>query len=366
MSFRSLQVLAAALVVTAPAAVLPAAALAKGVTVYAGPPSFAALHAVNAQADALAFYPKQATVHVGETVTWQFHGFHTATFPGTMTPYPFVVPLGTSAQPATNDAAGKPFWWGGKAPVLSISPMSVQPQGGGAISSAADVRSSGLLRILTAGPTSQPPAPYTLTFTKPGLYRYLCAVHPGMKGVIRVLPKKKAKAPSPAAQTAKELRQTVTDLTALNAELPPNSLEVFVGAGKNASGAEIAAFFPKSLTVPVGSTVTFQNNDETDIHTVTFGPADLRTQIEKSFAAPQGMDVLINPLGAFASEPPGAPLTYDGTNHGNGYFGSGILQPPGAPAAAGPSAFAVTFTKPGTYDYECVIHAGMDGTIVVK
>jgi plastocyanin len=28
--------------------------------------------------------------------------------------------------------------------------------------------------------------------------------------------------------------------------------------------------------------------------------------------------------------------------------------------------FQVTFTKPGTYHYECVVHTNMDGTIVVR
>jgi plastocyanin len=39
--------------------------------------------------------------------------------------------------------------------------------------------------------------------------------------------------------------------------------------------------------------------------------------------------------------------------------------PGGAPAAEGPQTFKVKFTTPGTYNYECVIHANMDGTIVV-
>jgi plastocyanin len=30
-------------------------------------------------------------------------------------------------------------------------------------------------------------APFTLTFTKPGVYKYYCLIHPGMAGTITVL-----------------------------------------------------------------------------------------------------------------------------------------------------------------------------------
>ncbi|MGI8556769.1 MAG: cupredoxin domain-containing protein [Solirubrobacteraceae bacterium] len=36
------------------------------------------------------------------------------------------------------------------------------------------------------------------------------------------------------------------------------------------------------------------------------------------------------------------------------------------PHTPAPASTAIRFTKPGTYRYECVIHQGMDGTIVVS
>jgi plastocyanin len=239
------------------------------------------------------------------------------------------------------------------------------PQGGATISSPAQVRSSGLVRILSAKPKAAP-APFTLTFTKPGIYHYLCAVHPGMRGVVVVLPSAKhvPSAASEATAAKRAVARAIADQRRLAKTKPSVPLQVFAGAGDR-TGAEVTAFFPSQLSVKVGDTVDFVNHDQTDIHTVTFGPDPFRSMIEKGFVSPQGKQVLLNPLGALPSDPPG-PLQYDGSNHGNGYLNSGILQPKGAPASLGPNAFSVTFTKAGVYHFECVVHAKMDGTIVVK
>jgi len=83
---------------------------------------------------------------------------------------------------------------------------------------------------------------------------------------------------------------------------------------KTAPAISIAsfAFQPTTLTVHVGDTVAFVNNDG-ETHTAT------------------AMD---------------------------GAFDSGRLDPKGT--------FSYTFTKPGTYSYQCRIHTSMKGTIVVK
>ena len=343
-----------------------AAAPAGGVVVYAGPNLASPPAGLTHQADALGFYPKVATIHVGETVTWQFRGFHTVTFAGPKRPYPFLGPAG-GKQPTVKDAAGQPFWWSGKAPILGVSPLSILPQGGAAITSPGEIRSSGLLRIFQST-QKRPPAPYLLTFTKAGTYHYQCAVHTAMRGIVRVLP---ATSTTPSAATQAqvgtvELKKTVADARRLDRIKPAAKLRVSVGAGDKATGAEIAKFFPGTLSVNTGDTVTFANNDQTDAHTVTFGPAKLRSAIEKDFVAPHGKRILVDPLGGFSSEPPGSPtVSYDGTIHGNGYLNAGVLSPKGSPANAGPQSFRVTFSKPGTYHYECVIHSHMDGTIVV-
>ncbi len=75
------------------------------------------------------------------------------------------------------------------------------------------------------------------------------------------------------------------------------------------------AFNPQTITVPVGTTVTWTNLDGA-AHTVS------------STSAPEGKG-----------------------------FDSGLLNQEGS--------FPLTFTVPGTYEYQCNIHPFMKGTIVV-
>lgn len=77
------------------------------------------------------------------------------------------------------------------------------------------------------------------------------------------------------------------------------------------------AFDPQEITVPVGTTVVWRNEDAF-AHTVTSGTRG-------------------DPTGLFDS--------------GN---------------VAGGGSFEFTFEEPGTYEYFCRIHPGMDGTIIVE
>jgi plastocyanin len=296
-------------------------------------------------------------------VTFQFDGFHTATFSGGRSPAPLFVPAGNLKQPQATDAAGNSMWWVGKAPVLGINPAAVPQIGGATISSPSQVRSSGVGRILASG--NHQPKPYTLTFLKPGVYHFYCVIHPGMTGVIHVL-SKTATAPS-AAANAKAVQQqaahVISSLRSIQSAKPTEKLTMWVGNG-TFDGANITAFFPKRLVVNTGDTVKFLMHDISDPHTVTFGPDPYTGQIEKTFIGPKGT---LNPFGGFPSEPPGppSPVPYDGSNHGNGYINSGVLNPY-ASKQQGPHLFRVTFTKPGVYHLECVIHQNMDATIIVR
>jgi plastocyanin len=58
-------------------------------------------------------------------------------------------------------------------------------------------------------------------------------------------------------------------------------------------------------------------------------------------------------------------VSFDGSNHGNGYFNTGVLD--ADDKSPFPSKDQVTFTKAGTYTYYCAVHGNdMSGEIVVQ
>ena len=74
---------------------------------------------------------------------------------------------------------------------------------------------------------------------------------------------------------------------------------------------------------------------------------------------------VFEPFVTFRSEAPGTPISLDGTNHGNGYVNTGVLD--ANPTTPFPKSERVTFTKPGTYAYYCAVHGNdMKGEIVVQ
>jgi plastocyanin len=174
--------------------------------------------------------------------------------------------------------------------------------------------------------------------------------------------------PTPAQAQAiarAQLRAALRLARRLERVTPPR---LTVLAGHDAGPVAWMRFFPQRLRIRLGQTVTFRIDSNHDAHTITLGPDAYTGAIERTLIEPQptpsGPPALVfNPLGAYPSEPPGAPLTYTGANHGNGFLGSGTLDTD--PQTPSPDSVRITFTKPGTYHYECVIHPDMDGTITV-
>jgi len=121
---------------------------------------------------------------------------------------------------------------------------------------------------------------------------------------------------------------------------------VTIRAGMNDpdhSQIAVLQFMPARATVSVGQAVRWSWADTREPHTVTFFPPG------QSAPAP-GSDPTL-----FAPSPPKGP--YDGTTLVN----SGLV--PQGPVAVPP--FEMTFAKPGTFNYTCVIHPQMVGSVVV-
>jgi plastocyanin len=95
-----------------------------------------------------------------------------------------------------------------------------------------------------------------------------------------------------------------------------------------------------SLTIPVGTTITWTNDSNNVPHTVTFPAVGQQP-----------------PAGSPDQVPPSGGSTYDGTTLTN----SGVI-PPG-------KSYSLTFTAAGTFTYYCLFHdgpTGMMGTITVQ
>jgi plastocyanin len=307
-------------------------------------------------ADLDGFYPRNAVVREGDTLTFRFGGFHTAVFParGKKPPEP-VRPIG-QPTPVTNDPAGAPYWFTGL-PVLGLNPAAFGPIGGKVVNGTKTVGSG----VPAGNPAT---ARFTVKFPKRGVYNVFCALHPNMRGKVTVLPKNRTP-PSGAVQKRAAAAQLKADRASLRRvidlarEATANSATVLIGPGT--ARTEVFTFFPAKRTVPKGTEVTFRMGGREEIHTVTFGPtAFLDALSEKTFEGPPTEPVASE--GAYPSDPPGAVVSLSPTTHGNGFLNSGVLTDPGIP---GPKAFKVKFDTLGTYDFRCMVHPFMRGTITV-
>ncbi len=132
---------------------------------------------------------------------------------------------------------------------------------------------------------------------------------------------------------------------------------VVTGTDIEADVISINAFLPSSLTIHAGDTVTWTAPGITP-HTVSF----LAGQPAPPLIGPgPGAGELAFGAGFFPipEGPRLARASFDGTRP----LSTGeILTPPGD---ASPT-FQVTFTTPGVFDYRCLIHPGMSGTVEVS
>jgi plastocyanin len=264
----------------------------------------------------LAFTPKYVDISVGDTVAFKDNDQlepHTVTF-GAMSVLKTMANGFISPVPQKNGP-----------PVLAIDPKGITPTIGHTYDGTG-IANSGILPYGTT---------WSLQFTKPGTYHYICLVHgASMAGVVTVHPLQQG---GPWIVQAGDGQAGASDTT-------------------NTTTND--SFYPRHLTVKVGDTVEWIGG----FHTITFGPEAMRTALEKALFIPipggTGAPKLqFNPRVAFAS----GGATYDGS----GFVNSGILAFAVAPGSKAPPSFKLKFTKAGTYTYDCLIHPGMDGTITV-
>jgi plastocyanin len=305
------------------------------------------------QPDINAFFNKKTTINVGDTVSFQLAGFHDIDLPGkAAAPLPLIVPSSTIVS-GVNDAAGNPFWFNGKVPNVGINAAVLAPSKAKTY--------NGTQRVVSGLPApTGPPKPFNVKFTKAGTYTYFCDVHPGMIGTVVVKPA--GKSIPTAKQDAKALAaQATTDIKAAvkvaKPKLPPDT----VSLGESApGGVELFTMFPATLTVNANTVVTFQmSKDSFETHTATFAPAPVLKTLAKGFEG-----VAFPAQGVFPSDPV-QPVTESLTAHGDGFANTGALDT-SPKSATIPSSGKIDFTQAGTYQFICLIHPFMHGTIIVK
>jgi plastocyanin len=226
---------------------------------------------------------------------------------------------------------------------------------------------------------------------EPGTYRYFCNYHfIFMSGDIEVVPADQA-IPSQQDVSKQALKEVASDakeaLDLVRVAKKANVGDTLTGPqdSEGPPGAEpekvtlplagrlqttepliINEFFPKTFQTKVGQKVTWTFDGGT--HTVSFNVPKYFPifTVAKSGAVrwdpkshePVGFDVPERPSDRTDEEIPPADVdagTWDGRG---GFHSSGALN-------AG-DKFSVTFSKPGTYAYACVLHPQMVGTLEVK
>jgi plastocyanin len=335
----------------------PAAALGATKTVYAGPPARAAGAPEGLELNG--FYREHVTVRVGDTVRWELRGFHNVLFAGEEEAPPLLVADTSRPYAGFRDAAGALLWFNGQ-PSVAFNPRVALGVGDRTFEGT-DLHNSGL-------PLREGVSPYRLRFTRPGNFRYLCTVHPGMEADVKVVSRRRP-VPSAAADRRAALREMRRDVRRAN------RLEGFrprgnrVVSGHDRDAVAFLRFFPERRTIAAGETVEFSIDSVTEIHNVVFGAARYRLrQAGIDPVAPGGAEGpagALQPRGVFPSEPPAAGTpNFDGTNHGNGFLNTGILDT--NPLSPSPISARVRFPRRGTFTYECTIHPGMIGWVVVR
>lgn len=200
-----------------------------------------------------------------------------------------------------------------------------------------------------------PGATYDVTFTAPGEYSYFCIIHPNMTGTVTVVDPGSAGSAgvdnqtSAAARGAAEAYSASFEANATLAALLAKPLQVTPKAGgqreytvilgNESKNSQQNIMQPKQLNLRAGDSVKFKNEVAVP-HSATFG-----------------------------TPPPGDPFALPASKAGVAVDGSGLAHTGillAIPDPSSPTEFTMSFPKAGTYNYVCILHPEMTGTINVS
>jgi plastocyanin len=280
------------------------------------------------------FFPQVLTIHPGDKVTWTINSAnepHTITFG----PDSLVRPLEEPQNQITPKMVNGKMQF-----VVNPKVFFPYPSHGPLVETDSGTDKT-LLSCGAIGPKGAPgPQSCTITFPNVGSFDYDCLLHsyiPGsvdMDGTIKVVPYPK---------------------------VVNNTWTVQAGSG-NAIDAN-DGFVPDQLTIHAGDKVKWVSGGVL-FHTVSFGIDPLKTPLFiPAGNGPQGPILAINPVIVTPVMPAGGIYNGGVANSGIALLQGNYLNMPGQKFVKAP--FVLTFAKPGTYTYYCLIHPGMKGTITV-
>jgi plastocyanin len=298
------------------------------------------------------FFPGKLQINVGDEVTFTAFGFHTVSYMAGKRVPPLVGPAAGATYTGITDSAGQPFYFDGQQ-AFSYNLAVFGPVGPKAISGKTQASTGA---IFATGPKK--PAKATYTFPKAGAYQLLCQVHPGMAMSVVVKPKGAA---VPSAEDVAATAKAETDAAWAKAKLLPNAkapagtIIMGIDSRKGSGGrTTLLDFLPALTTVKAGTTVTFVNKASSEPHNVGLGSPKYIDKFMKQtdlFPMGPGTKNQVTPVFIYGSDPRGT--AYDGANHGNGFFATGLRD---GVSGALPNAARITFTTPGKFHFICMIH----------
>jgi plastocyanin len=291
------------------------------------------------------YFPSNLNVRPGDTITYDnrsSNDIHTVTFG---------VKSDRSDQPPTvlKNRQANPVVFG---PCYTDEPARPDVNCPPPTAGAPEYAGKGFWNSGVIMPTALPPeaGPKTTTVKLApdiagGTFTVTCLLHPNMEHGVTVVGSD-AERQSPAEVAAKADQE----LGALKAQ---GTSIVIPTAGTGPTGATVASgwsnkivavnrFYPETVAVKTGQTVTWRVHSEWMPHTVSFQPP---------FKSPAEPDAL-KPSGVKSGG------RFDGGESHSGIFG----PPPDGLT----DTFTLTFTKAGKYPYLCLLHPGMAGTVEVS
>lgn len=207
---------------------------------------------------------------------------------------------------------------------------------------------------------------YSVTFPTPGNYKLVCLIHSNMTSVVHVLADS---APLPHDQSYydAEAAKMQSSMLASAGELIGDSMAnspmgVTAGTGEilatggGSNTLSVMRFMQTVKVVHVGETVEWTNDDPVTPHTITFGT-------EPANPMPPSANVTVDADGARH-----AIVSSPTDNVHSGFIVAAPQERIGLPQAPlSVTEFRVTFTKPGIFQYKCVLHdnLGMLGEVIV-